>query len=473
MGEIWVPELIIILFFLLSAIRPFFKGLWAVDGLVWLPVLGFFLTICLFPAYGFRPEAIPLLIFGVLQNIYNIPLLIESIIPKGEAGGTGSDSVFSGQSLILPTIALVLLVAVAVPLFAFSPEIPLKLQADGVQTRTIRNISAGNDYFLRIYTPHSPIPGSQSPVSGSQSPVSGARPVIFLAPPEAGSVMAVDQVCASLREQGFAVISYSRRGFDFPAVSDRGKYYISPGKISAMWQAFRKGTESETANTQGRYLEAERQKDIEFLLPFICHNQDDTGTVLIPDTAPSGTEPPVFFIGFGAAGSAAAYLFEQPGFSARFKTVKGLAVIESRLWSSFQAGTQTKIEPHWLPQPDIPVLYLVSDRAFGSGTAAQPYRAIHDAFSNTTGSAALAAFEGSGPLAYCDYPLTHPLYSLLFPGSLKNAKKSATPVDDAAGYVGNFFIGLMGQEIMGQPGMPEKREIYSAVLVDRKGLPVF
>ena len=492
MGEIWFPELIILFFLLLSLLRPFIKGLRPMDGLVWLPVVSFALILGIFPAYGFRPECIPLLVYTLILNIANIPQLIESAVSAPEEKR-------QEQNLFLAFIGLVLFCAAAVPLFAFSPRIPLELVSEGVQARTIRDETAKHDYFLRIY----------SPLTDENNP----RPLVFLIPPEAGSVYAVDRICAGLRDQGFIVAAYSRRGLDFPSSNEGRKHYASPARINSMWQAFSNGTESNEANSSGKSLESERQKDIEFLLPLICRNQDENGAALIPGL--SGAELPVFIAGYGAGGAAAAYLFEQPGFAARYGSVKGIAAIESRFWSSYQEAAPRRMEPQWLPQPDIPVLYIASDRVFPSPqrrsfpwkSGPNPYRAVFDIFTNTAGPAALAAFKGAGPFAYCDYPLTHPAYTFIFQGQMENARKSNAPVDDAAGYIGNFFLMLLHQAVLPPPDdvvpsadmlvpdddfpaadisapddnvpalnpliMPEKRPIASGVLLELRDLPMF
>jgi hypothetical protein len=475
MGEIVYPELIIILFLLLALLRPFVKGLWAMDGLVWLPVLSLLLAAGLFPAYGFRPECIPLLIYTLIVNIATIPQVRESAGPDTKEKRYEPKRALSAAGIIV-------LCAVTVPVFIFSPKIPQGLLSEGVQTRIIHNESAHHTYFLRIY----------SPLTENGRP----GPLVFLAPPEAGSVHTVDRICAGLRDQGFMVIAYSRRGLDFPAAREGRKYYPSPARINAMWQAFRNGTESNKANTRGKFLESERQKDIEFLLPLVCRNRDEKDAALIPGLRSRGAGLPVFIAAYGAAGSAAVYLFEQPGFAARYANVQGIASIESRFWSSYQAAAPRDMKAQWLPQPAIPVLYMVSDRAVASpqtvrtsSRKARPnhYRAILDTFKNTATPAALAAFAGAGPFAYCDYPLTHPVYPFLFPGQMKNAAKSNAPIDDTAGYIGNFFIMLLTQpdlleELPTQPDdspaynpliMPERRPVFSNTLLERHDLPAF
>ena len=456
MSDIWIPELIILIFLLLSFLRFFFKGLRFLDGILWLPLISFVLLVCLFPAYGFRLECIPLLVFSFITFVISIPRLVQS---------KDSDDIGHGVSFVPTIIGLIFLIITVIPLFIFAPKIPLILQTESVENRMIHDKSAGNNYFLRIYRPS---------IGENEQ-----KPIILLAPPEAGSVYACDRVCSELRDQGFFVVTYSRHGLDSPCAGAGRKHHVSAVKISRMWQAFRKGTEKKKANDWGQYLEAERQKDMEFLLPLICRNLDENGTTLISGLRSGRPELPVFLAGYGAAGSAAVFLFEQPGFSARHANVLGIAAIECWLWQSYLEDVSSRrLEPRWLPQPEIPVLYLVSDRALDLTNQQvlkkqNPYRAILDTFNNSRRHSVLAAFEGAGPFAYNDFSLTHPLYTVLFPGQIK--KKPKINLADAAGYIGNYFISLLEKNADAEPAefyeragaellIPEKRVISARVI---------
>ena len=79
MVELIILESLVFLFLLLPLIRPLVKSLWPIDGLTWLPVLALGITCALFPAYGFRPECIPLLLYAVIFNIINIPQVLSLI----------------------------------------------------------------------------------------------------------------------------------------------------------------------------------------------------------------------------------------------------------------------------------------------------------------------------------------------------------------------------------------------------------
>jgi hypothetical protein len=76
MREIWIPEILASIFTLIFLIRPLFKGLWPLDGIAWFPILSLAVMAVLFPAYGFRPEGLPLLAYqGAMALISLRPLL--------------------------------------------------------------------------------------------------------------------------------------------------------------------------------------------------------------------------------------------------------------------------------------------------------------------------------------------------------------------------------------------------------------
>lgn len=441
MKEIWGPEFIITAFFVLYLIQPFVEKLQALDGLVWLPLLGLGICAGIFPAYGFRPECIPLLLFAIILNIKNLPALFFSASSR-HAGN------FRDRSLVSTVPALVFLALMLAIMFVFAPKTSTELSTGGVQIRKIQDKDRG-DYTLRIY--------------GANS---GGRPVIFLVPPEAGSIPAIDSICGALRDRGFTVISYSRRGFDFPALNEKGRQrLISPGKIHAMWRAFRAGTTLQKANEQGKALEAERLNDIAFLLP------------QIPALAGNAENTPLILAGYGAGGSALILLSASAGFSGRFSNVRGIAALESRLWSVWQADPADLPEtpadaslfsrfrlalnrglnrlkprrvtgPGPLPRPPVPLLCLVSSRALtsaGNPAAKGPYQALVATLRNSPGPASLAVIDGAGPLDYTGYPLGQPLFSFLFPGQGKKPAAARFP-EYTADLIRDFAAALLERE---------------------------
>ncbi|MDR0623415.1 MAG: hypothetical protein LBG10_03200 [Treponema sp.] len=437
MREIWIPELIIFLFLLVSLLRPLFKALWPLGGLSWLPLLGVGITLGLYPAYGFRPESVPLLLFGLLLSILHIPAMVSS------AGSRPNDD-FRDRRLIFTLSGLVVLAAAGTVVFVFSPQISPDLTDAGVNTVEIRDEERNRLYFLRTYHP------SGSPDTG---------PLLFLIPPEGGSVPAVDKICAGLRDRGFTVVSYSRRGFDFPAAGTGGQnYFISPSRLWNLWTAFRGGFKSKTANDRGRALETARREDIEFLLPHVTRGRE-------------AGEPSLVLIGYGAGGSALVYLAGSPAFAPRAAAVKGIIAVEPGLWRVYRAEERkfraapegagrllqawTGIQNRFInfkplrisgfdppPRPAVPVTYLVSDRVWDQRPGKSRYGAVRETLRNSSHPAALVSLDGAGPLDYTAYPLSHPLYSALFPGLKKTAWEGADLTGTVVTIMANFSAAL-------------------------------
>jgi hypothetical protein len=525
MNEIWMPECVAAGFFFLYLVRPFIKGLWALDGLVWLPLLGLGIAIGLFPAYGFRPECIPFLVFASVCNCINVSALMFSATSR-------RNDDFRDWNPFCTILALGFLLASFFVMVAFPPAIPSALVSDGVESKKIHNKARNRDYFVRVY---GPVPAAG--VSPDSEPVNGGiRPLIFLIPPEAGSISAVDRVCAGLRDRGFTVVSYSRRGFDLPATGENGRrhgrrqgrrYRVSLARLNALWRAFQDGTVFTKANVQGAALEAERMEDIAFLLP------------RIPALAEQAADPelaektPLLLAGYGAGGSALTLFAAADGeFSSRFSNVKGIVTVESRFWSMYRSEPPVfpalpnrapwhlrlkRAVTQWLsgfkrqrvtgfgefPWPGVPVLCLVSDRAMAFSGGAEgplgdnPYRALLETLRDSSGPAALVAIKGAGPLDYCDYPLSHPLYSFMFPGAEKNAAQGAALPADTASIICNFAVMALGRETAALTGgtdgdgfaaateppalaapepplaMPAQRGTNADVYVETWGLPDF
>jgi hypothetical protein len=473
----WVPEILIILFLALPLLRPFIKKLWPIEGLAWLPLISLGIVLGIFPAYGFRFECIPMLVFVLIFNITNLPILVESIASRP------SDS-FRDRGPLLTVLALVLLGVVAVPMFAFSPIIRAGLELEPVQTIRMNSIEGparvfGREYFLRIY--------------GKVQP---NRPLIFLVPPEIGSAASVDLVCTELQGKGYTVVSYSRKGYDAILIDENGrKRLASPVKLLTYWRVFTKAVGSSSANERGKALEAERRLDIMFLLSRLPALLDD---------AKNENVPPLLLVGYGAGGSALAYLAGESNFASRYDNILGVVAIESRLWPSYLPDPRSVPEipddigiaqrylaqiinfvnnmrplqvsrTGPLPDTDFPLLYLVSGMALNPDKGQKSYQAIFDHIRSTPGPVAFAAIEDAGLLGYQDFPLLHPISSFLLPG-LEGAQKSEYPIGDTASIIGNFGSFLMEQAK--QAGktdipIPPHQEINGSLYVESKGLPGF
>jgi len=435
MSELWLLQALVCLFLVLPLIRPYIKTLWPLDGLVWLPFIALLITIGIFPAYGFRPECLPILLFALIYTIANLDSIVSSIRLQ-------PNDAFRDRGIFSTVIAFILLDAAIFTMYAFSPQINDYPNTETEPARLLKIPGFGRDYCLQVY-----------------GPAQADRPVIFLVPPDIGSSASVEFICAGLENKGYTVVTYSRNNFDFPFIDENGKKHFSLlFKIPGYLYASARGTRHVSANNRGKVMEAERQSDIEYLLPRLG---DLSGK-------------PIILAGYGAGGSALAYL-NADGRFASDDNVLGIIAIESRLWSSYQTKSsrdsksssingflqrsimdiidrimdlfQTTLNrAEVLPSANLPVLYLVSGRAlkhprldYGSGK--NPYQAIFDTQRLASGPIAIASIVDAAPMDYQDYPLTHPVFSF----SLTKLKNAKNYIDDTASIIGNYASLLLEQ----------------------------
>jgi len=445
-SELWMPETIVCFFLVLPLFRPFFKALWPMDGLVWLPVAAMVITAGIFPAYGFRPECLPVLLFAFIYNAANLGSLFSSIRSQP------SDA-FRDRGVALTVLAFIVLGAAVFTMYAFSPRIGEYPETETEPARLVKVPGFSRDYCLQIY-----------------GPFRSGRPVIFLVPPDIGSSASVEFICAGLEKKGYTVVTYSRSDFDFVFTDENGRKRFSlPAKVPWYLYAYLRGTRFASANNRGKAMEAERKADIEFLLPRIYGLIDkENKNVEATGRATKGAMPPFVLAGYGAGGSALAYMNADGGFPD--DNVLGIVAVESRLWSSYltepadasgdssagdsvylidrvmDALPKTLNREKELPRAVLPVMYLVSGGAFEHprydyGSGKNPYQAVFDTQRLASGPIAIVAIADAGPLDYQDFPLTHPVYSFVFPW----LKDAAGAVSDTAGIIGNFASALIEQ----------------------------
>jgi hypothetical protein len=454
MSELWLPKALVCLFLVLPLFRPLVKTLWPLDGLVWLPLVAMIITVGIFPAYGFRPECLPILLFAFIYTSANLDSISSSIRSQP------SDA-FHDRSPLLTVFAFITLGAAIFTMFAFSPRTGSYPETE--TARALKVPGPGRVYYMQIYGQ----PGSGQ--IGSDQIGSGqiGRPIIFLVPPELGSSASIRLICSELENKGYTVVTYSRKDFDLPFIDENGKKHFSmllqmPGYLYASLM----GARFASANDRGKAMEAERRADIEYLLPRIYGLTGETDY------------EPILLAGYGAGGSALAYLNENGGFGSN-NNVLGIIAVESRLWSSYETEASavykdsstrgfsyriltevvdrlTNLLPKTLkrtkallPSANLPVLYLISGKALNYplvdyGKGKNPYQAIFDTGRFASGPIAIAAIKDSGPLDYQDFPLTHPVYSFSLPGQLNDAVNA---ISDTASIIGNFASLLIEQSM--------------------------
>ena len=446
MREIWIPIALIVLFLIFPVIRPFIRKFDSVHGIDWLPVPAFFVSLALIPAYGFRPEAFPLLLAAAA-------LSWGKIVPVtgGRRFRERHEVRFTATFLLI-----IFLAAAAVFAFAFSPRADTALTTEGVYTLPERG------RHIRVYT---------ETESGGKTP---HRPLLLLLPPSLHSFPLSDQVSSELRNRGFTVVSGARQG-------------ASPAKWFRAINAHFSGAVSAKANAHGRRLEEARQEDVRFLLSWIGRNPWLDKNTRLFDFADPGA---VFVAGYGAAGSALVLLQPELQEVSGEIDIRGFTAIESLLWSLYReappqmpelppsAGrftwvlhnlnvriAQSKpkriagLEP--LPPLSAPFLFIVSDRSREDKHQTR-YHALLETFRAARGPAALAQADGFGPFDFSDTPLRYPLVSALFPGRTKPARpKRGAPAETAA-VIANFaaeIIKTQGQSspLETQPSPPAFR----------------
>jgi hypothetical protein len=445
MKEIWISETLIGVFLLLALIRPLIRKLWPLEGLTWLPVAALFFSICLFPAYGMRPEVIPLLAFSGIVSIFHYPALITSIFRRRQEDFSKSGLFFTIPALIL----LVLCLAVAL---RFSP-----LGDTGLSQNYALTITLKNDYFLRIYR------------EGEEK-----EPLLILAPPVNGSVRAVDRLCTELAKRGLTVLTWSRRGLDTPAINGEGKIFHRGIKNRLrLFRLMKSGRRLVKANAAGRDLEEQRKQDILLMLSWIRENRR-SGTLPWESAGGEKAGPEILFLaGYAEGGSALAALAASPDFIRDNPGIRGLILIESPFWSSYEGEKPREealpesplgrlrlmvsrrlnaLKPEKIagiaevPEPGYPLLILVSDSALESPMRQDRYYPLFQMIQNTRVPLVLAAVDGAGPLDYSDYPEKFPLLSALNPGKKKPAWSDADFVPGTASLMANFAALLANPE---------------------------
>ncbi|MDR3342834.1 MAG: hypothetical protein LBT14_08635 [Treponema sp.] len=449
MQEIRLPELVIVFFLFMSVFRPFITGLRFLNGLVWFPLMALGIAVGLFPAYGFRPECIPLLIYMVIMNIFNVPALFSG---KGQPWNSN----FQDRGMVFTFLTTVFLIITAGIALYFAPVLDTALITNGLRTATIRDEARNAGFFIRIY-------GQEAAGAGT-----GRRPLMLLVPPVLGSVTMVDKVCGELRERGFTVMTFSRQGFDAPAVGEQGeKYGIPLGTRIKDWWTMMAGTTWKTANAWGRTLEAERKQDLGYMLSYIRHNS--TGE----SSAFSDTDlNTIFLAGYGAGGTVLALLGGSPELVKQHPAIKGLILVESPFWSVYQGEEPSFREipenagwfhatwitiTNWfeavrpkkitgigpVPPATLPILFLVSHKVTHPQYRNSRYGAILRVLQTAQAPVALAAVADAGFLHYSDYPAKYPLYGSLFAGGKHPIWKSADPSGDTAALMTNFAALLL------------------------------
>jgi dienelactone hydrolase len=437
--ELMVLEFFAALFLLLSILRPFFKGLWNLAGIAVLPPLALAILVCIFPVYGFRPECVPLLVFAVIYNIVQFGGFAALFLSLKNDDYRDRGPVFTVCCLAVFGFAAWIAWHFAPPM-----DFDLLQSEESANAVALYDRGRGAELWARIYPP------ADNAAAGSEK----SAPFIMMIPPAAASLPAIDAVCADLARRGFAVLAYSRPGFDSPAVASDGglkRIFLHWGRINALLR----GRTDAAANEAGRALEEGRLRDIEFILEEISSNAK-----LIEALGPADRKNAVL-AGWGAGGAALALLAADEKFAARYGEggpvqVRGIAAVESPILSCYEAEALPPLPDSGgnpvlgflygarqfavglLPRKvtglgairriRIPALFIASDRVKDEKN--ERYETLRRIASLSPSLAKIESLPGMGPLDYSDAPRLYPLWSFLFRGLPEGENAAARDKDD-------------------------------------------
>jgi hypothetical protein len=436
MQEIWIPELLACFFLLLALMRPVFRKLRTSRGLVWLPLPAFFIAIGLFPAYGFRPEALPLVVLSIVITVIRLPRIL-STLGKGEE--------YTEGGIFFSLSGIVLLCAALAVILVFSP-VETPAPASRVYTFSAKD-GAGRDYFFQVYR-------DQQDQDEKTGVYGEKRPLLVLIPPLYGSVGVLENLCGELARRGFTVLTYSRRGFDAPALDGEGKAYgISPAGWFRRGRAFLSGAGIFRDNERGRLLENERKDDVLFVLSRALRNPRlDEGLSLFDIAGRDSV-----FLGAYDAGASALIMLSGDGDFVRSRPfIKGIIAIEPPL-----SG------PAAVPKPGYPLLIVASDRVLDDPPARQ-YEAVRLCLQTAGQPVVLAAIDGAGPLDYSDFPLKYPLISAFFPGRRREAFDPRKAAGGTASIIARFAFRVLEAEAPVFRGLYTPPELPANVKVESR-----
>lgn len=478
MQDLIVLELIIATILFLAVARPFVKSFRGIDGIAALPAIALVASIAVYPAYGFRPEFLPLFALSFFMFLGSIPRLVD-VFRRLRTDDYGERS--------LGRLALGILVLTSVTVFAiaFAPktERPVDGGSNPWLGAIVHDDTRDVDLSLRYY------PGSRGVGNENER-----RPIVLIAPPLSGSFDVTDSLCVALSNRGFFVAVFSRVGLDFPTLLPDGKrVYPGVGTILQSALAFTWGTRFAYAARVGSAIERERVADIAFLVKYAriaAERRDEPYKDADPER--------IIVLGYGTGGAAAtlyaatsvpqiaaAIAVEGPILSA----LKGedprrgsgagagsfkawLAEIYARIKFERLVGVEN------VPASTIPVLFLVSDLIREPEYRDGRYATVLRALLVAEIPCLLASIDGAGPFDYSSVGDEYPVYVAAKPGLNKRSMERGYYIERTAGLITNFvnkvvpgsdgthplIRAALGEEIKTETGGSWKSSDVTAIL---------
>jgi len=443
-NDLYILITLVFIFLFLSIVRPYFRSLSSIEGFLALPALSLLICIGIFPAFGFRPEILPLITFSLILFVASLPRLYD-LFRRLKTDDYGEKPIW------FVFVSLLFLIIVSSFAYIFSPRANLQLEEHkkpiaNEWTRVLTDEKRQVDLFLHIYGPKD---------LGSET--TGRYPLILISAPHSASLDVMDSIIAGLLEHGFMVAAYSRSDLDFPSIRNKEQRgYPSLYIIRKALSAFLAGTSYTFAANDGTELEGERRLDLMYLVNYLqtaTENKDEQFRLMDPER--------LILLGYGTGGAAAVNLAASPDQT----NIAAVVSIESILYSSLISNTQPIPENEagllglWgrfvsfinifhiqpvagiseVPAPLIPALFICSDRVSETKARDSRYATVLRVLRAAKEASALAFVEGAGLFAYSSIPEAYPMYDAFFQGLSKRRGDSKFYVDTAVGIISNFL----------------------------------
>ncbi|MDR3325422.1 MAG: hypothetical protein LBS82_05520 [Spirochaetaceae bacterium] len=338
MPDLGILEIVIAFFLFMPWTQAAVKEFRPAGGFARFPPIALFCVVALFPAYGFRPECLPLLILTIVDNILNVKTL------KAKTARPGRRNNPLHLLAALTFIALATIAAVA-----FLPTADPRSWTEAQQT-TLHDKQRNATYYVRTYR------DPQAPDD---------QPLIIVVPPIIGSAAIVDQFCQTLSRRGASVASIARPGLDIPASRANAKKIIPP---IADLKDYALGLLPDWPGKTrySAHFEQERAHDIQYILRAY--------------SAENAAGRPVYLLAYAEAARAAAQLAASKTFLEENPTLRGIVAVRPQPQSAAVSIPVLPIDACAYECTDIPEKYPILTavaRALQSSRPTNPAAAIH------------------------------------------------------------------------------------------------
>ena len=465
MKDLLILESIIAVLLLIYLIRPFVRKFRGVDGLNILPALSLLLMIAVYPAFGFRPELLPLLLFSLFAFLSSLPRLVD-IARRLRVDDYGE------RQPILALGCLIVLIGAFVFAVVFAPIVQPQVQtallprmevADENRKTSIVMISEGFDS------------------ENGAAP----KPLVVFGPPVLGSSGLTDTYRAALAAKGVAVLTYYRPGFDFPAIGADGRTLFPQFKngvdavVSMLW-----GRSLAFAAEAGARLERERLEDLKFTIAYI-RSRIAAGDERFKNI--DGTK--ISIAGYGASGAAALMYAAEADPSA----VRSVIAIEAPVHSYLSVEVkQAESKPDKRDSTiygsvvrlvgvikrtltvrtvlgpirgneaaqavKVPTMLLVSDWIRDVAQRDVRYATLVSVMRFSKAPCSIVSVSGAGPVHFADVHSDYPVYGFFAQGKDKFIPRNTPFAPLAASLTASFIDGTLTSSKAGAGVLIEKNK---------------